>query len=204
MKTFGFTSSFPQTMDIFSSSYDENATNGYNFTFNSSIANVSDDESMNYCGKPDEDKPFLTLLLILYSTVVAVGLAGNTLVIFVILKFKWVASDNNFRPHLSSSCIHEKSLFPHNVFLFSKMKTVTNQYILQLALADECFLIGIPFLIVTMHNGSFHLSLMYCEITAKFIHRWMGVREFLVQNLHVFSINNAVLLVNIPSNYVGR
>ena len=167
MKAFGFTSSFPQTMDFFStSSYDENATNGNNSIFNLSIANVSDDESMNYCGKPDEDKSYLTLLLVLYSTVVAVGLAGNTLVIFVILKFKWVASDNNYRPHLSSSCIHEKSLFPHNVFLFSKMKTVTNQYILQLALADECFLIGIPFLIVTMHNGRFRSSLMNCEITA--------------------------------------
>lgn len=33
------------------------------------------------------------------------------------------------------------------------MKTVTNAYILNLALADECFLIGIPFLIVTMIYG---------------------------------------------------
>lgn len=33
------------------------------------------------------------------------------------------------------------------------MKTVTNAYILNLALADECFLIGIPFLIVTMVHG---------------------------------------------------
>lgn len=46
---------------------------------------------------------------------------------------------------------------PHRVlnaqFNSSKMKTVTNAYILNLALADECFLIGIPFLIVTMING---------------------------------------------------
>lgn len=34
------------------------------------------------------------------------------------------------------------------------MKTVTNAYILNLALADECFLIGIPFLIVTMIYGN--------------------------------------------------
>lgn len=33
------------------------------------------------------------------------------------------------------------------------MKTVTNSYILNLAVADECFLIGIPFLIVTMIYG---------------------------------------------------
>lgn len=33
------------------------------------------------------------------------------------------------------------------------MKTVTNAYILNLAFADEFFLIGIPFLIVTMIYG---------------------------------------------------
>lgn len=34
------------------------------------------------------------------------------------------------------------------------MKTVTNQYIVNLALADEFFLIGIPFLITTMIYGN--------------------------------------------------
>lgn len=35
------------------------------------------------------------------------------------------------------------------------MQTVTNMYILNLAIADECFLIGIPFLITTMQLGEF-------------------------------------------------
>ena len=55
--------------------------------------------------------------------VCVVGLCGNTLVIYVVLRF-------------------------------SKMQTVTNIYILMLAAADECFLVGIPFLIVT--SGTTH------------------------------------------------
>lgn len=58
--------------------------------------------------------------MILYSVVCIIGLFGNTLVIYVVLRF-------------------------------SKMQTVTNMYILNLAIADECFLIGIPFLLATMH-----------------------------------------------------
>lgn len=34
------------------------------------------------------------------------------------------------------------------------MQTVTNYYILNLAIADQCFLIGIPFLIFTMFYGN--------------------------------------------------
>lgn len=55
----------------------------------------------------------------LYAVVCVVGLLGNTLVIYVVLRF-------------------------------SKMQTVTNMYIVNLAVADECFLIGIPFLFTTM------------------------------------------------------
>lgn len=58
--------------------------------------------------------------MVLYSVVCIIGLFGNTLVIYVVLRF-------------------------------SKMQTVTNMYILNLAIADECFLIGIPFLLATMH-----------------------------------------------------
>lgn len=61
-----------------------------------------------------------TLFMVLYAVVCLVGLMGNTLVIYVVLRF-------------------------------SNMQTVTNMYILNLAIADECFLIGIPFLIATMH-----------------------------------------------------
>lgn len=56
---------------------------------------------------------------ILYGLVFLVGLFGNTLVIYVVLRF-------------------------------SKMQTVTNMYIFNLAVADEMFLVGLPFLITTV------------------------------------------------------
>jgi hypothetical protein len=60
-------------------------------------------------------------------------LVGNTLVIYVVLRF-------------------------------SKMHTVTNMYILNLAVADECFLVGIPFLIVTMAMAQWPFGAIMCKI----------------------------------------
>ena len=87
---------------------------------------------------PESIKSTITILLfntseckvpcffqVVYALVCVVGLCGNTLVIYVVLRF-------------------------------SKMQTVTNIYILMLAAADECFLVGIPFLIVT--SGTYSLA----------------------------------------------
>lgn len=70
--------------------------------------------------------------MILYAIVCIVGLCGNTLVIYVVLRF-------------------------------SKMQTVTNMYILNLAIADECFLIGIPFLITTMYRDEWTFGKTMCK-----------------------------------------
>ncbi|XP_037816174.1 neuropeptide receptor 22 [Lucilia sericata] len=70
--------------------------------------------------------------IVLYSVVCVVGLFGNTLVIWVVLRF-------------------------------SKMQTVTNIYILNLAIADECFLIGIPFLLYTMRICSWKFGEYMCK-----------------------------------------
>lgn len=70
--------------------------------------------------------------LILYSLVCLVGIFGNTLVIYVVLRF-------------------------------SKMQTVTNIYLLNLAIADECFLIGIPFLLYTMRICSWRFGDYMCK-----------------------------------------
>ncbi|KAH8370950.1 hypothetical protein KR093_005617 [Drosophila rubida] len=72
------------------------------------------------------------LTLVLYGLVCIVGLFGNTLVIYVVLRF-------------------------------SKMQTVTNIYILNLAIADECFLIGIPFLLYTMRICSWRFGELMCK-----------------------------------------
>ncbi|XP_017072211.1 somatostatin receptor type 2 [Drosophila eugracilis] len=72
------------------------------------------------------------ITMILYALVCIVGLFGNTLVIYVVMRF-------------------------------SKMQTVTNIYILNLAIADECFLIGIPFLIYTMQVGNWPFGNYMCK-----------------------------------------
>ncbi|RXG60572.1 Somatostatin receptor type 2 [Armadillidium vulgare] len=46
---------------------------------------------------------------------------------------------------------------------FSKMQTVTNMYILNLALADEVFLFGIPFLITTYTTGYWPFGNIMCK-----------------------------------------
>lgn len=69
---------------------------------------------------------------ILFTVVCLVGLVGNTLVIYVVIRF-------------------------------SKMQTVTNMYIVNLAIADECFLIGIPFLITTILNRHWIFGYFACK-----------------------------------------
>lgn len=69
---------------------------------------------------------------ILFTIVCLVGLVGNTLVIYVVIRF-------------------------------SKMQTVTNMYIVNLAIADECFLIGIPFLIATLLHRHWIFGYFACK-----------------------------------------
>lgn len=69
---------------------------------------------------------------ILFAGVCLGGLVGNSLVIYVVIKF-------------------------------SKLQTVTNMYIVNLAVADECFLIGIPFLLITMVQGSWIFGEFMCK-----------------------------------------
>ena len=77
-------------------------------------------------------EPLVQYVQVLYSLVCLVGLLGNTLVIYVVVRF-------------------------------SKMQTVTNLYIVNLAVADECFLIGIPFLITTMSRQSWPFGNIMCK-----------------------------------------
>lgn len=82
---------------------------------------------------PPTDMPLANIFfMILYAIVCIIGLMGNTLVIYVVLRF-------------------------------SNMQTVTNMYILNLAIADECFLIGIPFLIATMNMGHWVFGRAMCK-----------------------------------------
>lgn len=111
--------------------------------------------------------------MILYTIVCIVGLLGNTLVIYVVLRF-------------------------------SKMQTVTNMYILNLAIADQCFLIGIPFLITTMHLGEWTFGSTMCkaymvstsitQFTSSIFlfimsaDRYIGKFSFFLQIFYIFSL----------------
>nr|7WJ5_R Chain R, Soluble cytochrome b562,Somatostatin receptor type 2 [synthetic construct] len=65
--------------------------------------------------EPYYDLTSNAVLTFIYFVVCIIGLCGNTLVIYVILRY-------------------------------AKMKTITNIYILNLAIADELFMLGLPFL----------------------------------------------------------
>lgn len=99
--------------------------NNYNSTYNDSMQFLSCASIHNTTGN--------VIAMILYTIVCCVGLFGNTLVIYVVLKF-------------------------------SKMQTVTNRYILNLAIADESFLIGIPFLITTMYLNEWIFGSFLCKL----------------------------------------
>ena len=75
----------------------------------------------------------LNFIQIFYGFVCFFGLLGNSLVIYVVLRF-------------------------------SKLHTVTNTYILHLAMADECFLVGIPFLIATMALREWPFGTTLCKV----------------------------------------
>lgn len=67
----------------------ENATIVSDYTpLNSSITNFFDNDTINYCGAYGNSPISGLLLMLLYSAVAIVGIAGNSLVIFVVFKFK--------------------------------------------------------------------------------------------------------------------
>lgn len=103
-----------------------------NYT-NSSCGDMSSDFSES--PGPSSLYPVLVLEFakILYGIVCLVGLFGNSLVIYVVLRF-------------------------------SKMQTVTNMYIFNLAVADEMFLVGLPFLITTVMYKYWPFGRIMCKI----------------------------------------
>lgn len=113
--------------------FDRNCTEPY--FFNDSEFNLTDC-NMTWQPIPAPFRPpffVLEFAKILYGIVFLVGLGGNSLVIYVVLRF-------------------------------SKMQTVTNMYIFNLALADEMFLTGLPFLITTMTFGYWPFGRLMCKV----------------------------------------
>lgn len=84
---------------------------GYNFT---AMSFLPLNTSVHDVPNRTEPVPFNITMVVIYNIVFIVGLLGNSLAIFVVVRY-------------------------------AKMKTVTNIYILNLALADELYILGIPF-----------------------------------------------------------
>ncbi|XP_037093661.1 somatostatin receptor type 2-like [Pollicipes pollicipes] len=101
---------------------------------NCSFLQLLDNETTSCWPMAGGPVPYTTIInAILYSIVMVIGLGGNTLVIYVIVRY-------------------------------SKMQTVTNFYIFNLAVADEIFLISIPFILTTMALGQWPFGMVMCKI----------------------------------------
>lgn len=81
----------------------------------------------------DFERTSTVVITILYFVVCAVGLCGNTLVIYVILRY-------------------------------AKMKTVTNIYILNLAVADVLFMLSLPFIALHLALVNWPFGLALCRV----------------------------------------
>ena len=113
-----------------------NTTAVYVYELVCQLENVSEPANSTNCSStspPREKSVHSILMVISYIIICLVGLIGNGLVIYVVLRF-------------------------------SKMKTVTNLYILNLAISDVLFLIGLPFLITTTLVEHWMFGKAMCKI----------------------------------------
>ncbi|XP_041740650.1 somatostatin receptor type 1 [Coregonus clupeaformis] len=94
------------------------------FPYNSSL------DYEDYDQEPDASKIIIPSI---YALVCCVGLTGNTMVIYVILKY-------------------------------AKMKTATNIYILNLAIADELFMLSVPFLATSAAVRHWPFGSLMCRL----------------------------------------
>lgn len=83
--------------------------------------------------EPTQDKTSSVVITFIYFTVCAVGLCGNTLVIYVILRY-------------------------------AKMKTVTNIYILNLAVADVLCMMSLPFIALQLALVHWPFGEVLCRV----------------------------------------
>jgi len=130
--------SFPITQNCSSydmSSIDTTVSPNFSTNFSNSTSLMCNDSNGQGEMFPTVGYPVLMLEFakIWCGIVFLVGLFGNSLVIYVVLRF-------------------------------SKMQTVTNMYIFNLAVADEMFLVGLPFLITTVIYKYWSFGRTMCKI----------------------------------------
>ena len=103
--------------------------------------------------------------------------------------------------------IFGNTLVIYVVTRFSKMQTTTNMYILNLAIADMCFLIGIPFLIITMTLKSWIFGPIFCKIymTTTSINQITGSMFLLIMSFDRYiAICHPISKANLRTKSVSR
>ncbi|KAM9457434.1 somatostatin receptor type 2-like isoform 2-T2 [Clarias gariepinus] len=103
------------------------------FMYESFILGNYSDESLRNVTDQSFTNTSTVVITFIYFVVCAVGLSGNTLVIYVILRY-------------------------------AKMKTVTNIYILNLALADVLFMISLPFIAIQLALVHWPFGAVLCRV----------------------------------------
>lgn len=91
------------------------------------------DPNISDTREPHQDKTSSVVITFIYFMVCAVGLCGNTLVIYVILRY-------------------------------AKMKTVTNIYILNLAVADVLCMMSLPFIAMQLSLVHWPFGEVLCRV----------------------------------------
>ncbi|XP_048350747.1 somatostatin receptor type 5 [Sphaerodactylus townsendi] len=128
-------------------------------------ANVSlgaNSSNSTFLGFPVSPEIQSVLIPVIYLLVCAVGLSGNTLVIYVVLRY-------------------------------AKMKTVTNIYILNLAIADVLFMLGLPFLATQNAISYWPFGSFLCHLVTAFD----GINQFTsIFCLTVMSLDRYVAVVH--------
>lgn len=110
----------------------------------------------NFTVCPSTEMPWSNVVfMLLYSVVAIVGLLGNTLVIYVVLRFSNMQTVTNMYILVSA---RERSGAGCIFIQYSLALLLQN-----LAIADECFLVGIPFIIATMNLGRWPFGTIICK-----------------------------------------
>ncbi|XP_030434893.1 somatostatin receptor type 5 [Gopherus evgoodei] len=126
----------------------------------SSLMNMTNNGTMT--GLPVSKDVHTVLISIIYFLVCAIGLSGNTLVIYVVLRH-------------------------------AKMKTVTNIYILNLAVADVLFMLGLPFLATQNTISYWPFGFFWCRLVMTLD----GINQFTsIFSLTVMSMDRYLAVVH--------
>lgn len=116
----------------------------YESFINESLSNDSNFNFSDHNGL-HQDKTSSVVITFIYFMVCAVGLCGNTLVIYVILRY-------------------------------AKMKTVTNIYILNLAVADVLFMMSLPFIALQLALVHWPFGEVLCRVIMT-VGRWKQINN---------------------------